>query len=173
MSFCKNILYNWRYFVGRSLMRQMLWQQLLGKWIEMKFVGFGKRCQNMSRFTPHFTDLKEHSKTLPKIYMWVICVCSKKVTCIHIFLYLSMCMYIYIYQYLDIYILPSLCIHMHIYIRVVACFCWCFLFKDWWRQLMADEEDEDGAAGPPTLTPTTSHPPAATVTWLVQGGASL
>ena len=38
---------------------------------------------------------------------------------------------------------------------------------------MADEEDEDGAPGPPTLTPTTSHPPAATVTWLVQGGASL
>jgi len=30
---------------------------------------------------------------------------------------------------------------------------------------MADEEDEDGASGPPTLTPTTSHPPAATVTW--------
>ena len=36
---------------------------------------------------------------------------------------------------------------------------------------MADEEDEDGAPGPPTLTPTTSHPPAAKVTWLVQGGA--
>ena len=38
---------------------------------------------------------------------------------------------------------------------------------------MADEEDEDGASGPPTLTPTTSHPPAATVTWLVQGKALL